>query len=136
VLWDAAVTGSEYILELAEWHEEKQFFFLNRAEKSNEQVELLGFGLHEALLADLGGLDLLGLKRKPARRVLILENAATNGSVRPDLARFYECVKALGAEVDYLMIESFRMWTEDPDKGLVPQQVIEAAVTWLAQDAA
>jgi hypothetical protein len=50
--------------------------------------------------------------------------------------QLYQHFQAIGAQCDYRLVESFQMWTEDPDKGLVPQQVVQAAVDWLEQVAA
>jgi len=134
VLWEPVVNGSEYLLDLQAWHEEKQFHYLNKPEKSADTQELLGFGLHESLLTELARLDLLSMARKPAGRILIIESAATPAEARPSVARLRERFQSLGAKTDYHMIESFKMWTEDPDKGLVPQLIIQAAVVWLVQE--
>ncbi len=136
VLWEPAVQGSEYLQDLAIWHEEKQFYFLNKAETTANREELLGFGLHETLLADLAGLDLLAIKRKPAGEILIIESAATHTEAQSSAVRLREHLQVLGATVDYSLIDSFKMWAEDPDKGLVPQQILQTAVTWLVEEAA
>jgi hypothetical protein len=135
ILWEPAVNGAEYVQDLTSWHEEKLFYFLTPAAESAQRTELLGFGLHGTLLTDMTGLDLITLKRKPAGRVLILESAAAPDEARPSVARLRDHLQSLGAAVDYRLIESFKMWTEDPDKGLVPQAVLQAAVAWLVQEA-
>lgn len=135
VLWEPAVQGPEYLQDLTTWHEEKQYYFLSNVKISTERTELLGFGLHETLLADLAGLDLLAMQRKPARRILVIENAAALAEARPSVVRLREHLQALGAAVDYHLIESFRLWAEDPDKGLVPQLILQAVISWLVQEA-
>jgi len=136
VLWEPAVEGAEYLQDLTDWHREKQYYFLSKAETPTERTELLGFGLHESLLVDLAGLNLLSIKRKPAGGVLIIiENAATAAEERPSVVRMREHFKTLGSVVDYRLIESFKMWTEDVDKGLVPNSILQAAVDWLVKEA-
>jgi exosortase A-associated hydrolase 2 len=134
VLWEPAVNGQEYTRDLMQWQEEKEMYFLNQAHIA-ERSEILGFGLHATFLADLAALDLLTLKRKPAPNILIIESVATPADARPSVTQLAAHLHALGAKTDYACIESFQMWAEDPDKGLVPQPVLEAAVNWLAQAA-
>lgn len=136
VLWEPAVSGAEYVQDLQVWHEEKSFYFLNKVNAANGQPEMLGFGLHETLLPDLNALDLLAMKRRPAARVLIIENALSSSETRPTVAALCAHFEALGAKTDYALVESFKMWAEDPDKGLVPHQVLETAVSWIMQEAA
>ena len=148
VLWEPVVNGPAYLAELRAWHEEKQFYFLSEGREEAVQApglsaapgenvrgeqfptELLGFKLHANLCAELQTLDLLNLKRKPARRMLVIESQA-----QPAVEQFRQQVERLGAQVDYALIESFKMWTEDPDKGLVPQPILQAAIHWLTQEA-
>ncbi len=136
VLWEPAVTGMEYVQDLQTWHEEKSFYFLNKVNDVNTQPALLGFGLHNTLLDDLNTLDLLAMKRKPAPRILIIENAQSPGTTRPSIASLRSHFETLGARMDYALVESFKMWAEDPDKGLVPHQVLETAISWIAREAA
>jgi exosortase A-associated hydrolase 2 len=135
VLWEPAVQGPEYLQDLTTWHEEKQYYFLSNVKISAERTELLGFGLHETLLADLAGLDLLAMKRKPAGRILVIENAAALAEAQSSVGCLCEHLRALGAAVNYQRLESFKMWAEDPDKGLVPQLILQAVVSWLVQEA-
>jgi len=176
-LWEPAVIGSEYVQDLITWHAEKQSYFLTRTGPPEQGVdpeapapaELLGFGLHANLLADLNRLDLLAIKRKPASRILIVENTPTpegraaprshspeggsSPNTRPSVARRQSepsrplarrrtlaqlsgHLQALGAGVEYRPLESFKLWTEDPDKGLVPQLILQTMVAWFVQEAA
>ncbi len=135
VLWEPAVDGLEYTQDLISWHEEKQFYFLNKASSYEERAELLGFGLHESLFNDLRQLNLTNLKRKPAARILVIENESNPAEARPTITKFCAHLKSLGAQVDYQMIESFKMWADDPDKGLVPHLILQAAEAWLVEKA-
>ena len=134
VLWEPAVIGNEYLNDLIAWHREKQFHFLHKVETRPELTELLGFGLHASLLDNLKEMNLLSTRRKPARRILIIESTAPAEVGQSPAAQLNQYYTGMGAKTDYRLIESFKMWTEDPDKGLVPQPILEAAVTWLAEE--
>ncbi len=131
VLWEPAVRGADYLHELRAWNEEKQLSFLNQAQMGQTHVELLGFGLHPGFVGELEKLDLLALKRSPARHICLIEGAAA-----PAVAQLQRQLEQLGAQVEYHLIPSFKLWAEDPDKGLVPQPIVEAIVTWLNMERA
>ncbi len=133
VLWEPAVIGADYLQDLFTWHENKQFYFFNKVEARAEQAELLGFGLHPTLLNGLRGLNLLAIKRKPAAHILTIESPAATADGQPAGKMLNQHFQELGVMVDHRIIESFKMWAEDPDKGLVPQPILEAAISWLAQ---
>lgn len=141
-LWEPVINGRDYLDELTVWHQDKLRYFLSgnpegsssnsgqarvKTEDANPP-EILGFAFHPELIAELRSLDLLGLKRKPAGRLLIV-----NSEEQPSVEKFTQAAQNLGAEVVYHCIESFKMWTEDPDKGLVPQQTVQTIVDWLAE---
>ncbi|HEY9089074.1 MAG TPA: alpha/beta hydrolase [Anaerolineaceae bacterium] len=134
VLWEPVVAGEEYLRDLESWQEEKEMYFFKQPGSSGD--ELLGFSLHPGLLDELRGLNLLALKRRPAADVLIIESNAPDSGARPSVQRLCEHLQGLGANTEYRRVESFKMWVEDPDKALVPQAVLEAAVNWLAGAAA
>lgn len=133
VLWDPAVLGSDYLQDLLAWHQEKQLQFFHQAEAATAASELLGFGLHASLIDNLKAMNLLAARRKPAGRVLIIESAAFATDAQSPAAQLNQCYLDLGADADYRVIESFQLWTEDPDKGLVPQPILEAAISWLTE---
>jgi pimeloyl-ACP methyl ester carboxylesterase len=135
VLWEPAVIGSDYLVDLRAWHQEKQEHFLSKAETASDPAELLGFGLHPSLIDNLVKLNLFAMKRKPAGRILLIESNANSLDGESAIKTLGQHFHSLGAEVDYRLIESFKLWAEDPDKGLVPQPILEAVQTWLAEAA-
>lgn len=134
VLWEPAITGAQYLQDLTAWQEEKELYFFKQS--SSQQAELLGYGLHPDLLNDLRGLDLLALKRRPAASVLVIQGTSAEASVVQAGNQLCAHLQTLGAKTDYRFVESVKMWTEDPDKALVPQAVLETAVQWLIGAAA
>lgn len=124
VLWEPVVNGQAYLDQLKEFHQEKIWYFLSKA--SSSQAELVGFPLTESMRADLERLDLLSHSRKPADTVLVIEGESDAFAQRLD-----EHLTQSGVTVLHQHVPSPRIWTEDPDKGLVPHQTLQAIVTWL-----
>lgn len=127
VLWEPVVDGRGYLAELQARHDEtiRRFFVLPKDYRPGAQpTELLGFALGDAMRAAVVGLDLLEtpVPRKP---VLLVESHAA-----PELAALAGRL-AQGGQLTHAQVPSFTVWVEDVDKGLVPQQVIEAIVAWL-----
>lgn len=135
VLWEPVVSGYDYLQELCAWHEEKMFYFLSGtdvAQKKNDSpTELLGFALNPTFIEELHRLDLLTLTRRPTEQLLLVESqkeALTE--------QLYDHLHTLGTQADYEYIESFQMWTEDPDKGLVPQAILQTILSWVMKKTA
>ena len=141
-LWEPVTNGSDYLDELIAWNQDKLWYFLSgedgdqstwptkiSANSRISPIEILGFALHPSLTAEIQALDLLALLRKPASRLLVIESDA-----KPPVAALCNKLQQLGAAVDYRCIESFKIWTEDPDKGLVPQPIIQAIVDWFTAE--
>jgi hypothetical protein len=134
ILWEPAVDGLEYEQDISNWNEEKQFYFLTKIASTEKRFGLLGFELSETMLKELRELDLRTIKRRPAEKILVIESAPSIDDKRPSVTQFCQHAQILGTQVDYRQIESFKMWVEDPDKGLVPQPIIQAALSWLDQE--
>jgi hypothetical protein len=66
------------------------------------------------------------MPRKPADQVLIIEREKS--SAVQELGTW---LVGLGSVVEYEYRESPVIWREDPDKALVPFQVVQAIVEWL-----
>ena len=49
----------------------------------------------------------------------------------PSTENFHSHLESLGAKSQYQVVEGPRIWTEDPDKALVPQQVLQAIMNWI-----
>ncbi|MGE3910861.1 MAG: alpha/beta hydrolase [Chloroflexota bacterium] len=131
VLWDPIVNGSEYFEQMKVLHQERlwgHFFQRPTVEQSNERpTELLGLKMNDHLIDELIALDLLSIETKPARSVLIIDS-------RGDAAveRLRDHLQSLEVEVTYEHIPGFSIWTEDPDKGLVPNQALQSIVNWMS----
>lgn len=132
VLWDPVVSGKAYLAELRALHQD----MLGRAhvrqepEATEERTELLGFPLPGGLLRELEHLELLPLQRKPAERLLLVESQgrAKEGGLREHLRQW-------DVEVAYrhLPCPEFWTWQEALSEALVPHQVLQSVVRWLAE---
>ncbi len=88
--------------------------------------ESVGFVVTEETRAALGGVDLGGMARRPAARVLLLD--------RDDLPpndRWAERLRELGAEVDHRRVPGYAGMMLDPHDAVVPGEMIRAVSEWL-----
>lgn len=128
ILWEPVVDGPRYLAELRAKHEEALMRFFAPPKGSAlgpRPAELNGFALGAAQLAALAALDLLQAQPPRGRPALLIESATTAELLA--LKARLEGVSRLTHE----HVPSFTVWVEDVDKGLVPQQVIEAIAGWL-----
>lgn len=131
-LWEPVVSGQEYLQELLEWHQDKLWYFLsdvqNAPETNVRPSELLGLALTPTMLDDFNQLNLLSTTQPPADRILIIENNATEPA-KELLAHF----EKLESGVLYKVVAGPRVWSDDPDKALVPHEVLQAMVAWMSE---
>jgi hypothetical protein len=131
VMWEPVVNGEAYLQQLAAWHQQKLWYFLSSAEQQAQKNknEFLGFIHNEAMTNDLKGVDLLKMQQKPASRVLLIEH-------QPEtvLKNLQSHLEKLGVRVQYQQLEGPKMWRENPDKALVPFQILQAIVTWVTEE--
>jgi alpha/beta superfamily hydrolase/acyl carrier protein len=131
VLWEPVIQGKEYLQELTTQHQETiwRFFVQPKTYKvSDRPTELLGFPLNETLIDDLEKLDLLTISQKPAQNVLIIENRET--AIAEPLKMHLSKLKT---QVIHQHLPTFKIWVEDPDKGLVPQPTLQTIISWISE---
>lgn len=130
VLWEPLVNGAEYLEELKAWHSRNMLYFLGNIKDSGPKTvtEILGFALSQQMVSEIGAINLLGNTVKPADQVMVIE--------REKLATTTELCQHLkdgGAAVAYHQVDAPQMWTENPDKALVPHQTLETIVNWMME---
>ncbi len=127
-LWEPIVDGAAYLAELQEAHEHKLFYLASgaAATKSARPTELLGFAITSAMLDELQGFDLLKLTSKPAQSILLTERLESEST-----KKFRAHLESLGARMAYESVDDPVIWAEDPDKALVPHNVLQAIVNWV-----
>jgi pimeloyl-ACP methyl ester carboxylesterase len=129
VLWDPVVNGKSYIHELKALHQEMLGIAHLRA-KADGLTEILGFSLSDQMLADLGSIDLLAIRQKPANNVLLIDSHE-----KPQQGLLVEHLKSLRAQVKHLHLPHPQFWTwmEDFSHILVPHQLLQAVIRWLSE---
>ncbi len=130
VLWEPLVNGAEYLEELKAWHSRNMLYFLSNIKDSGPKTvtEILGFALSQEMVSEMQAINLLGNTAKPADQVLVIE--------REKLALTTELCQHLkngGAAVAYHQVDAPQMWTENPDKALVPHHTLETIVNWMME---
>jgi alpha-beta hydrolase superfamily lysophospholipase len=126
VLWMPAATGTAWVSEMAKLHKLylRMVPQIDAPEPGGE--ELLGSFASATTIADLGRIDLLGLARRPAPRVLVVEE----GTLREG-ERLRERLTALGSDVSWARLPSQKFLLMVPHRATLPEESIEAIVGWL-----
>jgi hypothetical protein len=131
VLWDPVVSGKAYVAGLKLSHQEMLWHahVLQKQRAGEEYMEIFGFPLPKSLLRELESIDLSTFQQKPADHLLVIESQEKVRG-RP----LIEHLQQLGAHVTYryLPYPRFWVWQEDLGEVLVPQQVLQSIVAWLA----
>ncbi|HEX2905361.1 MAG TPA: alpha/beta hydrolase [Phototrophicaceae bacterium] len=130
-LWEPTVNGTAYYDELAAWQQEKLWYFLSDVQtpvQNGETLELLGQPVSAALIAEIQAVNLLALATKPANQVLIVE-----GEANPTTAQLKTRLEGWQVAVQYQRVDDPPVWLDDPDKALVPNQVLQAIVSWASE---
>jgi pimeloyl-ACP methyl ester carboxylesterase len=129
-LWEPVVNGRVYLDELRAWHQEMLWRFIvpPRPERASiRPSELVGFPMPERLWTELEGLDLMTMA-PPPWPVLVVEHGAPGPG-----RRLAQSLQAQAAPATHAVVPTFRVWTEDVDKGLVPLPALQRIVTWLTE---
>jgi uncharacterized protein len=130
VLWEPVVHGQQYLEELRVRHDETILRFFVQPKDYDPKArpsELLGFAISESQLHEIETLDLLQIKPPAGKPILLIESSGSTVFVA--LAAHLQ----QNTRVTTQHVPSFTVWAEDVDKGLVPQQIIEAISNWLEQ---
>ncbi len=128
-LWEPVINGAAYLAELREAHEHKLFYIASASPPpASSSSELLGFSFSPSFLREIEALDLLSITAKPAPRILLLEQS--EGEHMPS---FRAHLANLGAALTHQVVDDPVIWAEDPDKALVPAQVLQAIIAWVTQ---
>lgn len=129
VLWEPIVNGRAYVEELMAWHQQKIWYFLSDVQSnvpSSEPTELLGLSLNGTMLPDLRAIDLLAA-HPVGQKVLLIESSSME-----IVQQFRATLDKTGIALEYQQVDGPRVWSDDPDKALVPQAVLQAIVTWVS----
>ncbi|MCP4405719.1 MAG: alpha/beta fold hydrolase [bacterium] len=133
VLWDPAIGGKVYLEELRALHTRMLGYAHVLPKHSSAdgcQEEILGFPLTEAIIADLEGLDLLSIRQKPARHILLVESHE-----KLSQAGLYRHLQALNAKITFRSFPAPQLWEweESFDKVRVPHGILQSVMAWISE---
>ena len=126
VLWDAVLSGSTYLEELEALHRGLLRSLPGGAAGASRSGvrEFVGFPYANLLHGQLAKLDLTASRVNGAVNVLTIETVGSSGGRALDL----------GAErQDRRVVDDVRIWMEDADKALIPQESLAQMIGWLRE---
>jgi len=131
VLWGAYESGDAFVAEVTKVH--KMHTQLEPASFSGGPrapfgEEALGFFLTDATIQELGRVDQLALRRRPARRVLVIGTSNV-----PAESRMIEHLRGLEADVAYRHLPGNKFLMTTPQHATVPHEIIDSIVAWLSE---
>ncbi len=130
VMWEPVISGSAYLEELQEAHSRKLLYMGGNHDTPPEgrPTEILGFGISQSFYDESRALDLLALQARSGLPIFV-----TEAEEHPAVTQFRQHLESQGGSARYQVAEGPTIWAEDPDKALVPHQVLQAIVTWVSE---
>ena len=128
VLWEPVVRGTEYVAELESTERNYLRRILPRpkaAIRNTPHLEVMGYPISDQLRDDIATIDLLGLERRIAQTVLVVD--------RPGCACGEELAAGCGPELAHLQIDAPKIWSRDGglEESLIPFDVVRGIVEWM-----
>jgi exosortase A-associated hydrolase 2 len=132
-LWEPIVNGKAYIDELVGEHNawlQGSFAKPKRPAPSEQAQEILGFPLSSSLASDLEQVDLLRIRGRPAREILMIESKEVQSK-----EMLVEALRGIGVSVRCERFPGSDVWIKKQDelhKSIVPVDVLQCIVSWLS----
>jgi alpha-beta hydrolase superfamily lysophospholipase len=129
VLWSPYVSGAGFVGEALKLHKLYLRIEPSLAGATPTQLdgeEALGMLLPRALVDDLSKIDLLGLRRRPARRTLFIDGGNVQG--RDALMAH---LRELGAEPELRSHPGHKFLITVSHRATVPDEILDSIVGWL-----
>lgn len=133
VLWDPIVNGQSYLDYLMEqqqeWMRERSLEGKSK-KRMNGVLEVMGFPINPQLEGDIQRVNLLTAHSCAAKYVLLVDTVQPQSSLE-----LRDRFTALDSKLEYQHISVPRVWGRQPDGNnvVVPQQVLQAIVSWLSR---
>jgi pimeloyl-ACP methyl ester carboxylesterase len=131
VLWDPVTNGPEYLDDIIAHESQQRHTSLTRDSgngRGSRPREIVGFPMTDAMYGDLSDLDVFGLTRVPASRILLVDSS--DEAIQEKLRTHLE---GTGAAIRFEHIPHPKTWTQDPYKTVVPSKIIDAVGCWIAE---
>jgi alpha-beta hydrolase superfamily lysophospholipase len=126
VLWMPALNGAAWVAEMAKLHKLYLRIVPQAHAPEPDGEELLGSFASNATIADLGGIDLLALGRRPAPRILVIDQSPPRA-----VDQLRERWAALDAQVEWRRGSGQKFLLTVPHKATLPEESISAIVDWV-----
>jgi alpha-beta hydrolase superfamily lysophospholipase len=126
VLWMPALTGAAWVTEMSKLHKLYLRIVPQTESPEPDGEELLGSFASNATIADLARVDLLALPRRPAPRILLLDEGAMRGA-----AELRARLTELGAEIESRRGAGQKFLLTVPHRATLPDPSIDTIVDWL-----
>jgi pimeloyl-ACP methyl ester carboxylesterase len=127
VLWMPAQTGATWAAEMAKLHKLYLRIVPQTEAPEPDGEELLGSFASNATIADLARIDLLAIGRRPAPRVLVVEEGPFKWG-----EELRERLTKLGVEVDWRRGSGQKFLFTVPHKTTLPDGSISLIAEWIA----
>jgi len=132
-VWQPVRAGGQYLAGIRQVHAELARKFGASAEESeiapgyDGATDIVGFPVSAAMLEEIGEIDLLAARDRPARRVLLIDNTETR-----DEERLYEHLASLTERCDYVHVPEPRFWEAEPYEAVMPVESIRSLSSWIS----
>jgi pimeloyl-ACP methyl ester carboxylesterase len=134
VLWDPIVHGSEFLTSMQEQQVRftkwlaRQFGRALPAAQADGPNDFIGFRFCDALLEELGALDLMQIAAAPCREALVLAGVGD-----AQASALHRRLVEIGVRADIALRAGPKVWLAEPYQGLVPRERLDAASRWLLE---
>jgi pimeloyl-ACP methyl ester carboxylesterase len=133
VLWDAVISGRDYVEELIASHQEMlQHAHVEprRDAAVKDDTEILGFPLTASMRSELEELDLLAVQRRPAHNILVIES-----NEKASQGQLLRHLEGIGANLTHQRLLNPRLWVWEEAVGriLVAPQILQSVVSWISE---
>ena len=126
-LWMPSLSGAAWVAEMAKLHKLYLRIVPQAGGAEPDGEELLGSFVSTATIADLARVDLLALVRRPAPRVLVVDD----GGLRdPDRLRSH--LQEAGSEVTWRRTAGAKFLVTVPHRAALPDEPLDAIVGWVS----
>jgi len=129
VLWEPVIHGMNYLEgQEQRFHETSLRYAISVTEtpRTDGSRAVNGFVLGSDMVSQLNALDLERQAVQTWSPTLIIES-----NVEANVQKFAQSLQQRSPHVAHRQVESFVVWTEDVDKGLVPMRVLTEIVAWI-----